>query len=271
MKRILKHLFRRFGFEVTRTAQARSGEQRQYPHCKRYDLGSVCFDFWVMNPSVEAWYPANWNDIGEFRELTRLVRKGDRVLELGSHQGFTGLILTNLVGRDGFVLGVEPDPLNVMIAQAQIGMNEVGNTLKFMHAAASESVGTVSISSGYNARVSARADQSGLIVPSVTGDELDQQYGPFDFVKIDVEGFEGSVLKGCERILARRPRLAIELHVGSLPKYQSSIEEVFELLEIDTYRGFMVVRPDLVSIVPFERHLMPETGIVNLFLEPKRS
>jgi FkbM family methyltransferase len=49
------------------------------------------------------------------------------VLEIGAHHGFTAMLLSKLVGEQGFVLSVEPSPFNAMMATAQIGLNRAAN------------------------------------------------------------------------------------------------------------------------------------------------
>jgi SAM-dependent methyltransferase len=71
--------------------------------------------------------------------LADLVVPGDRVLEVGCHQGFYLPFLSKLVGPNGFVLGVDINPENVMIAQAQLVLNGLTGHCEVLHRAASAS------------------------------------------------------------------------------------------------------------------------------------
>jgi len=57
-----------------------------------------------------------------------------------------------------------------------------------------------------------------------------------DLVKIDVDGFECSVLRGASQVMRRHPKVAIEVHPCWLPRYGSSASEVVALLSLDSYR-----------------------------------
>jgi FkbM family methyltransferase len=233
--------------------------------------GASEFDFWITNADADAWYPAaGWRDLApaELLSLQTLVRRGDAVLEIGSHHGFTGLLLATLVGTSGRVLGVEARPSNVIVAQANANLNRCHAGVTFIHALASDSLQSRCVSSDHNGCVVTTDAWGAVHVPTITCDELDQMHGPFDVVKVDVEGFEQKVLSGGRGVLARRPRLAIELHLDSLARYDSSVEEIFALIHIDDYRGVMYQRPDYVNVTEFDRAHLPSSGIVNLFLEP---
>lgn len=63
------------------------------------------------------------------------------------------------------------------------------------------------------------------VVPCETLDSILAQYGPPDFVKVDVEGSEGRVLDGAATVLELGPRWLIEFHTGPLHDHCVSVLE----------------------------------------------
>jgi FkbM family methyltransferase len=175
-------------------------------------------------------------------------------------------------------LSVEAHPQNAMIDQAQLGLNRSFTNLKFIHAACSDVAGTVKITPSNNSSVikenSSVTNQNTtdlIEVPAVTGDMLDKEYGPFDVVKIDVEGHEIEVLKGCTNLLSRAPKLALEIHMDCLGWRGQSKTDIFKLIDVNRYEGEMVLRSDDFNALQiFDPSAIPENGIANVFLERKR-
>src|SRR5208283_1888021 len=84
-------------------------------------------------------------------------------------------------------------------------------------------------------------------VPMVRGDDLDREHGPFTVVKVDVEGYEAKVLRGCSALIKRRPRLALELHGPLLHQAGDRVEDVQAILAEVGYHG-LVMLPTLEMI-----------------------
>jgi FkbM family methyltransferase len=262
MRRFIKQTLGRHGYELHRKG-FRDSESFQ-PFVEKVSLAGVEFSFWVGDNTGVQWYdPAEHKDFAEHVETARLVRPGDRVLEIGSHHGFMAMLLSQLVGKEGFVLAVEPSPFNAMMASAQVGLNAATNC-RIMQAAASDRKGTTKISFESNAAVT--DSSNGIDVPTVTADELDTTFGPFDVLKIDVEGFEGQVLAGASALLRRSPRIILELHSPHLAPFGSTIDGVLRLLG-PSYRGTFVTRRERDRIHPFPAQSIPADDIVNLFLQ----
>ncbi len=227
---------------------------------------------WIANSDDTEWYDQeHWAKFGEFRALRKLVKSGDRILEIGAHHGFTGMLLAKFVGPEGSVLGIEAHSLNAMVAEAQLGLNRSFLNLQFINAACASTPGRVKIIPCHNSSVTDQKTDDAIEVAAVTGDMLDKEHGPFDVIKMDVEGYEVEVLKGCSRLLSRAPKLALELHLEGLREHGHSPADVFRLINVSQYEGEMVVRPDFVDTVQvFDPSAIPTTGIVNIFLTPKR-
>ena len=261
-----------FGLEVWKLDGSSGGPSATFPFIRDINCGPCRFKLWITNPDTNLWYPSSgWQGKAESIALQQLVTEGDRVLEFGSHHGFTGLMLGGLVGVTGAVVGVEANPFNAMVAQSSAHLNEGYGHVRFLHAAGSDSPGQVMLSYSHNGSVVTAATNGTFSVCCVVGDDLDRTYGPFDMLKVDVEGFEYQVLLGCKKILARRPKLALELHYGALHRYGRTAEDIFELIDVKGYKGTMYARPDN-ALRPFRilrQEELPPDGILNVFLEPK--
>jgi hypothetical protein len=103
----------------------------------------------------------------------------------------------------------------------------------------------------------------------MTVDDLDHEYGPFDVLKVDVEGFERQVLQGSKKLLARRPRLMLEIHAQihahSLRRFGSTIEDVLDLIG-PGYSGSMVTRDLRDRVLKFRPEAIPRNEASDLFL-----
>lgn len=248
---------RAFGFQLQRL------HPRFEPYVEHVALAGVSFDFWIADATGKEWYdPRDHQQFAEHAETARLIKPGDRVLEIGTHHGFYGMVIARLVGDTGFLLGIEPSPFNAMMAMAQVALNRAAN-FTVLNAAAGERSGTLRISRDSNAMVTASRD--GIEVPSVTVDDLDASHGPFNALKIDTEGFEYEVLSGAPKLLARHPKLLLELHPSAHP-----VESVLTLLGT-SYGGTFVPRSARDRIQHFPTERIPENEIVNLFLTPPNS
>jgi hypothetical protein len=127
----------------------------------------------------------------------------------------------------------------------------------------------VRITPSHNACVTAQTSADMIEVPAITGDMLDEKYGPFDMLKVDVEGFELEVLKGCSKMLSRTPKLALEIHGDALRERGYSSDDIFRLIEVSRYEGLVVPRPDNGTIQNFDLTAIPKDYLVNIFLEKK--
>jgi FkbM family methyltransferase len=168
----------------------------------------------------------------------------------------------------GRVFAFEASPDNALILQANVGLNRALNC-EVVHAAAGAKSGTLQL---VDETVGAEEDPGARSVPMVALDDFCLREGitSVDLLKVDVEGFEGQVLKGAQRILAQRPAIALELHLDALPRYGSSPDSVLALIELTRYQGRMMVRPDWVTLRPFSGiGDLPGSGVVNLFLAPR--
>ncbi|MBV8902456.1 MAG: FkbM family methyltransferase [Acidobacteriia bacterium] len=234
-----------------------------FPLIEKFEAFGVGFQYWVADETGQRWYlPKNLGGSAELRETKRLIRPGDRVLEIGSHHGVYMLFVSKLAGSEGRVISVEAHPFNAMVAGAQIALNQVENC-RLIHAAASDRSGSVEVSDDSNASV---VESQGIRVPAITGDELDAQFGPFTVLKVDVEGYEGVVLDGCRNILSRNPRVSLEVHCPSLASFGTTVNQVLDRIPA-RYGGTMMFRSDW-QLRPFSREAVPADDIVNLFLGP---
>ena len=203
MKRALKQLLLRAGYDLHRA------KPTFIPFIRHYEFPGCAFNFWIANQDATWWYGEEpWRVSGEFKELARLVKKGDRVLEIGSHHGFTALIFANFVGPAGRVVGVEAHPWNAMIEAAQMGLNSSLKNLQFINAAGSDRDGKVRVvAENHNSSMGVGSAIATVEIPARTGDSLDREFGPFNFLKIDVEGYETTVLKGVQRPSAKTAKI----------------------------------------------------------------
>lgn len=155
--------------------------------------------------------------------LPHIVRAGMTVYDVGANIGYLTVALARLVGPEGRVYAFEPLPDNLQRLRHGLQQNDLAGVVTVVEAAVGEQAGTSSflvhrsVGMGKLAGSGGRADayEASIDVEVVTLDrwaESKEAPAP-DLIKIDVEGGEGAVLAGAQRLLARdRPDLILELH-----------------------------------------------------------
>ena len=264
----LKNLLRKTGYSLIRNEHLGQGAPDFIPFVRDIHCGRTAYRMWIANKDAEAWYSdAELNRSVETAELARLVTPKSRILEFGPHHGSYTLMLAGHVAPGGIVVAVEPEPQTAMICQAQVALNEWGHHVHVLHAAGAAQAGqTIRMNLHHCGSVLDGQQSGGVEVPTVSGDALDERYGPFDFLKIDVEGFELEVLKGCRSLLRRRPVIALELHTALLPRYGATVEDIFGMVDIGRYHGSMMFSASCDKLHPFDAQMAKNSPNVNLFL-----
>lgn len=164
-------------------------------------------------PVYNAVYPVfkRRQDKREISIITRYLKAGDYVLDIGANIGFYTRILSRLVGPHGRVYSFEPDTVNFRHLQNNCG--KLSNVVLHNKAVGAET-GTIRIYTSPMLNVDHRTypvDDYRSIeeIPCVSPDELFPENQRVDFIKIDIQGFEVSAFRGMVRLLARNPGIRI--------------------------------------------------------------
>ena len=158
--------------------------------------------------------------------IARLVRRGDRVCDVGANIGYYTLLFERLVGPEGKVVAIEPEPDNLAQLRRLVEVNGFTN-VEILPVAAGEAPGEVLLERGLNGLVRLEGNYD-LRVPVIAIDALADR--ACDVVKIDIEGFEGQALAGMRETIARRaPRLFVEVHPGML-RYGYTVRAVVAMV-----------------------------------------
>lgn len=170
--------------------------------------------------------------------MTAVLRPGDHFLDLGANIGYFTLLASQLVGPAGTVVAVEPSIRALRKLTNHVWLNECANVLVVSCAAGAERSQT-RISLATESNIGGSALASGSAPPQrsepVWVAPIDEVLGGQSFhprlIKIDVEGYELSALRGVQRILeADRPLIVCEITEGFLRRFGHSAAELVNYL-----------------------------------------
>ena len=146
--------------------------------------------------------------------LSENVSRGETVYDIGAHVGYFSVLCSEIVGRKGKVFSFEPAPMNLVFLRKHIRINGCNN-VKVFDICISDTVGE-----GYfdNSQGSATGHLSPKGKMKVSINTLDNllksgETDSPDFIKINAEGAEQSILLGCVRIIQKyHPKFLITFH-----------------------------------------------------------
>jgi FkbM family methyltransferase len=165
-------------------------------------------------PIIGGWEPAAQ------RLMVQHVAPGSVAYDIGANIGIHTLLLSRLVGRQGQVYAFEPVPALFARLCENVRLNPGLPAARPVQLALGDHGGTAAFYTGHHAgagHLAASGPQTGdrILVSTSVLDEFvyREHHAPPGFMKIDVEGAEGSVLVGAEQVLSNaRPIVMVDLH-----------------------------------------------------------
>ncbi len=190
-------------------------------------------------------------DAMELERINSIIKPGFNVLDIGANIGFYTKVFSELVGSEGFVHAFEPEATNFKYLQGNCG--QISN-VKLVNLAVSDKTGPIKIYLSKLLNVDHRtypiddAEQIFEINATTIDDYLaSNNIKRIDFIKMDIQGFEMSALKGMEKTLRNNPEVKIitELWPFGLEKAGSSASEVFDFLHSLGFYLFLFTKTEL--------------------------
>jgi len=184
----------------------------------------------------------------ELAFVKKLLRPGMTVLDAGAHHGLYTLLASKCVGRRGRVIAVEPSPRERKRLRRHLRMNFCGN-VSVQECALGDARGGADlflVDGPEDWCNSLRTPQTnaGTVKVRVGVERIDdvlEQLGStrVDFMKLDVEGAELSILEGASRTLvASRPVILAEVQDLRTRPWGYSAREIIDLLARANYRWY---------------------------------
>jgi FkbM family methyltransferase len=194
------------GSDLVLLAQALGGSFRIAVASDDAGVGAEILSAGTYEPHIAAFY------------RTRL-RPGMSVVDVGANIGFHALHAAHLVGAEGRVLAVEPDPGNAALLRLSLALPGNPAGVDLVEAALSDADGEIVLTdlgnSGNSGARFTHPDRTRLErlvhgprpqFRTVRALRFDAHYGdrPVDLIKVDVEGFEPKVIAGMAAAIERR-------------------------------------------------------------------
>jgi FkbM family methyltransferase len=148
--------------------------------------------------------------------LKKIIKSGDNVIDVGANIGVLTLYFRSLIGDSGKIYSFEPDPNSFCILEKNIVQNYLENVIIENKAVSNKNmiIGFEVNKNITGGRIKENDDQM-LKVDCVTLDNyFSEKLTKIDFVKIDTEGFDWTVLEGMKDIIKSNPeiKLMVEFH-----------------------------------------------------------
>ena len=178
------------------------------------------------------------------RVLRKIINKGDICLDIGSHIGYTSLLMSKFVGKKGTIYAIDPSEENFDFISRTINDNQINNIIPFLGAIGEKS--EIKKAYFYEDSQMYNIIDSGFLpndkyhsVHSIQTIQLEdfiksKEISRINFIKIDIEGFELSLLRSISNLFFQKfnPIFLIEIHNPSDSK------DIFHYFEKIGYKMF---------------------------------
>jgi FkbM family methyltransferase len=222
----------------------------------------------LMDLNLQDWIPQAIFLMGEFEPTTtaiakKLLRQGDKVVDVGANIGYFSLLFSQCVGSKGHVYSYEPVPQLASALRKNAELNKFEQKT-LSNLALSDHNGKARFYVGPD-------DNSGLSSLRQPGNSsivLDVDLARFDdifshaediaLIKIDVEGAELAVLRGMEGYLCnKRPNILVEVTNKFLKEMGDSEQSLLAYLQSLGYNCY-VINETRVELLQSRKQPLPD-------------
>lgn len=184
--------------------------------------------------------------------LKQIIKQGYNCIDIGANLGYYSFFISKYCGEKGKIIAVEPINLFVEIWKKNMKKSQYNN-YELLQFALGESHGYVNMSTplingvlhhGMTRISETKEDNSAMMnqVEMRNPDELFKDMGNVDFIKIDIEGYEGVVLTNMQKLIKKhKPIIQAELSV------EQNRLEVIKLLGTLDYKAYRLQSGKLLS------------------------
>src|SRR5512138_27186 len=197
----------------------------------------------------------------EFQIVRRTLSPSDVFVDVGANIGLYTLLASRLVGERGSVHAFEPLSDAYELLQKNVQFNQLTN-VRLNPVALGEQAGEAELYVNQESTLTSmgRTGRGRVLsvkkVPIWTLDEYAAKTGveKIDFLKIDVEGFEGHVLRGAGALLERSKSLVImcELAEKNYLPLELSVGAVLAWMQARDYQAWAIEKTS-GGLVPLDR------------------
>lgn len=225
----------------------------EYPTVRLIELGGHSSAFEVTNQTEDYRVSQFGGEREQIEQFLGFVSADDVVWDIGANVG----VYSIFAARQGATVhAFEPDPGFCDHLRRNVDLN--GQDVNIHETALSDETGTTTLYTDGTAGKSPSLSDGGEDREEVTvemrrADDVDPDILRPDVVKIDVEGAETAVVRGFGEQLADVETIFVELHPEMLPGFDSSIEEVQELIELHGHEATFEQRRDDQTHVIYQR------------------
>ena len=226
------------------------------------------------------------------RRVKSEIHEGDVVVDIGANIGYYALMESQLVGDKGKLYAIEPVPENMETLKRNIEANKCRNIETFRMAIGDENKkDVIHISEKSNWHSMIRHEKLNSVknidVDVQTLDYFLKDKPEVNFIRMDVEGYEGEILKGMTKTLgsaSKSLKLFIEIHphimekektkkmLTTLKKFGFETTEIIKSytpLQLKYFRGLLREYPHktIDDLLRDDSLLCGERGAFQIFFE----
>jgi FkbM family methyltransferase len=190
------------------------------------------------------------------RVIRKLLRPGDRVIDVGANVGYYTLVMSSVIGPKGRLDAFEANPRMARLLRRTVSCSGRSEFVSVHEKIVADRAGVMHLNVSDRFAGAGNVAENGWGIgedtevvecEAVRLDDLAPE-GAVDLLRIDTEGSEVLILNGAMGILARSPtiKLCIEWHVGMM----SARGDVTALIAALTQMGFKFWRIGVEKLVP---------------------
>ncbi|MBU1132777.1 FkbM family methyltransferase [Patescibacteria group bacterium] len=207
------------------------------------------FDFLRKNERVYRWFlrkHQRFLERHEIKNFKNVIKPGMTVLDIGANSGTFTYFVSTMVGDEGKVYAFEPEPANYKALDRLVKSKNLQN-VKTYNVALSSKQGTETLfvdklspgSHSFAEDNLISATKNGIEVQTTTLDSVLAANGRVDIIKIDVQGAEGMVFEGGQKLLQQEGPISIflEFWPGGMKKLGT---DPIRFLQSFTDNGFNI-------------------------------
>ena len=167
--------------------------------------------------------------------LKKIIHLGDSIIDVGANIGILTLFFRKLVGDEGMIYSFEPNPIVFSILEKNIKENNLIN-IQIENKAVSNRDGKVQFiidSSITSSKISEKGENT-IDMDCVTLDNYFLKKDiQIDFVKIDTEGFDWTVIQGMKNIIKINPKIKIliEFHTSLIKESGTTVKKFLKIIQ----------------------------------------